>query len=118
MSKRPNEPITDLPGDELFAIVQEIQSSPLSTKNRQFTFERKYAAFAERYPKLFQGACAGQMDLQQFREMLRLRNRVQSNKMSLYDASAIVGQKLYDCYVKPMIDRSPPPQNDDDASQP
>lgn len=104
MSKRPSEP-ADLPSDVILAIVQEIHDSGLAPKNRKREFEKKYAEFAERYPKLFQGACSDVLDISQLKQMLQLRERVQNNSISLYDASAVVGQKMFDKYVKPVVDK-------------
>jgi hypothetical protein len=84
-------------------IAHEIQKSdlaPASKKQQHFTI--MYPEFAEKYPTLFQIACAKHTDLTHLKTMCDL---LQTDDRET--ASAKVGQILFDEYVKPVL----PPEN-------
>jgi hypothetical protein len=81
-------------------IVRAILSEPDRTRAEH---EVAYPVFAKKYPTLFEMACAGRLDDAKFELLMQQLERVQSGQASQYDASATVGQALFDEYVKPRV---------------
>jgi hypothetical protein len=101
MSKRErDDDDTQLSTAELLEIVQDITSHTGSTKEKQSIYRKKYPTFADRYPTLFEMATAPNFDLQRFTYMLNMRDSVQQQSISQFDASVKVGQNLFDAYIK------------------
>lgn len=108
MSKRPRDDEEDkphLPTEDILSIVTEIHQTHGSEKDKQRIFRKKYPEFSERYPSLFAMATQENFDIQKFKYMMHMRERVSENKISQYDASAKVGTMLYNDYVKPLVDK-------------
>ena len=63
-------------------------------------------SFIEQYPTLFQMATQPGFDTRQLGTMLGLLNRM-NDGMSQHQASVIVGQKLMNDFIKPVIGSSP-----------
>ena len=59
------------------------------------------------YPTIFEMHFEGKLD-GTFFEMLKLRHAVEKGEMTEDQASVIVGQKLFDRFVKPAVDAAPP----------
>jgi hypothetical protein len=97
-----------LPSDELLAIIQEIVDEKGNSKDKQRIIRKKYPAFVDGYPTLFEMATKPGFDFERFKYMLQLKDSVEQNNLSQYDASAKVGQMLYNVYVKDKIDQIPP----------
>lgn len=105
MKRNEPEPESDpLSSEEILSIVTEIHESSGSSKEKQRIFRKKYADFAEKYPVLFEMSTKDDFDFERLKYMLSLRNRVDNQTISQYDASAQVGQNLYNTYVKDKID--------------
>lgn len=70
-----------------------------------FEAEVKYLNVIKAVPVLFFKASVdkGLFDIDQLNQMLRVRDRVQSNEMSQHEASVNVGTLLVDKYVKPHL---------------
>lgn len=88
-------------------IVKKILESPLENKEEYFGI--KYPNFKNKYPVLFKTSCDGTIDIQNLEFMMSALFRMESNGLSQYDASAQVGQMLYEKYVEPTLDKLPPP---------
>ena len=101
-----------LPSDEIIRIVKEIQNSKLSVQSRQTFFRKKYNKFAERYSSLFEMACRPDLEMDKLEYMIRLRDRVNSGKTTLENASKNVGQRMFDEYVKPLVNEPPSIEGD------
>jgi hypothetical protein len=61
------------------------------------------------FPTIFEKHIAGKLD-GTFFEMLKLRHKVDIGEMSEDDASKLVGQKLFDRFVAPVIGNAPVPE--------
>jgi len=89
---------------EIIRIIQEMRhASNLTQKDRARIFRRKYPEFAERFSSLFDMACTDDFDIACLESMLKLRERILASQMSVDDASKIVGQGLFDKYVKDKV---------------
>ena len=65
---------------------------------------------------IFNRAVSGNLDTNVFTYMIKKAKAVQKNKMSNFDASKQVGQKLVDTFVKPSTDKDTSPSTDKDTS--
>lgn len=106
MPKRSTSDALEFTNDEIVAIVKEIRDGEAG--NRERVFRRKYPEFAERFTSLFSMVCAPSFDMGCLVSMLALRDRIQTDKMSLDNASKVVGQNLYDKFVADKIVDQPP----------
>ena len=59
--------------------------------------------FAINYPRLFEMVTRPGYDKAQIRTMLVMLNSMGSGKLSQHQASMIIGQKVYDAYVAPLL---------------
>lgn len=111
MSKReaPEED-TKLSNEELNEIVNTIHGYKASPKDKMRIFRRQYPVFAESYPTLFEMSCQPHFNIQQFQQMLFMLNKVQTQELSRDEASAVVGQSLFNTFVKPKLDMSKEPE--------
>ena len=95
-------------------IVNKILESPL--ENKEEYFGTKYPNFKNKYPVLFKTACDGTIDMRNLEFMMNALAQMEMNGVSQYDASAQVGQMLYERYVEPTLEKiptPPPPSNND-----
>ncbi len=63
----------------------------------------------EEFPSIFEMHLEGKLD-STFFEMLKLRNKIEKGEMSEDDASKLIGQKLFDRFVAPVIGDTPAPE--------
>jgi len=63
----------------------------------------------EAFPSIFEMHLEGKLDATFF-DMLKLRHKIEKGELSEDEASKIVGQKLFDRYVDPVIKKQPPPE--------
>ena len=61
-----------------------------------------------RFPKIFEMHIEGKLD-DTFFEMLKLKRKIETGEMTEYDASVMIGQKLFDRYVGPVVNNTAPP---------
>ncbi len=83
-------------------IVEKITNSELT--NKEEYFGNKYPNFKNKYPVLFKTACDGTLDMNNLSFMMSALRKMENEKVSQYDASAQVGQMLYEKYVEPKLD--------------
>lgn len=84
--------------DKIMAIVNTIQDATVS--NKQEYFANKYANFKAKYPMLYALACKDEhVDTNTLQFMLNMLEQMNSSSITQYDASANVGQMLYDKYI-------------------
>lgn len=96
-----------LSSDNIMAIVKSIQDASVQDKDTYFS--NKYANFKSRYPILYGLACKKEkIDTATLQYMLNMLGQMESNSLSQYDASANVGQMLYDKYIHDNIKDLPP----------
>jgi len=108
--KRRSDPLTNpiiLSSDEIRTIIDEIQADPSSPKDRERTFRRIHSEFAEHYPTLFQLSCQPNMDIDRLNILLSMMDKVHSKVVSQHDASVVVGQNLFNGFVKPVVKDEP-----------
>ncbi len=63
----------------------------------------------EAFPGVFEMHIQGKLD-STFFEMLKLRHKIEKGEITEDDASKIIGQKLFDRYVEPVIHKTPAPE--------
>ena len=63
----------------------------------------------EEFPSVFEMHLEGKLD-QTFFEMLKLRHKMDKGEMTEDEASKIIGQKLFDRYVAPVVENKPVPE--------
>jgi hypothetical protein len=63
----------------------------------------------DEFPTIFEMHLQGKLD-QTFFEMLKLRHKMDKGEMTEDDASKIIGQKLFDRYVAPVVENKPAPE--------
>lgn len=61
------------------------------------------------FPSIFEMHIEGKLD-STFFEMLKLRHRMDKGELTEDEASKIVGQKLFDRYVAPVVNNTPAPE--------
>jgi hypothetical protein len=93
--------------EKLREITKEMCAS--NSKDKREHFSEKYPTFTKNYPTLFEMCCNDPFDIKKMDFMINMLQQVQNNKISQHDASANVGQILYDEYVKPIVAPSPSP---------
>ena len=86
---------------DIRAIVSDIQKSQVVDKEKHF-FDI-YPEFAEKYPMFFKIACSETIDLPTLNFMLNTLDKMTNKETTEYNASAQVGQMLFDKYVDPKI---------------
>jgi tellurite resistance protein len=93
--------------EHLIAIVETIQQS--KEKNKVEYFANQYANFKEKYPHLYQTACAtDKIDMNNLKYMISMMKKMEETNLSQFDASAKVGKMLYDKYIHDQIKDLPP----------
>lgn len=91
----------------VMAIITAIRESTVA--NKEEYFEKIYANFKTKYPVLYKMACTEKdMDLKTLEYMLDMLEKIKTNSMSQYDASAEVGQRLYNIFIHDNIKDLPP----------
>jgi hypothetical protein len=71
--------------------------------------EEENAFLWEMFPSVFEMHFQGRLD-ETFFEMLRLRRKIELGEMTDDQASRLIGQKLFDRYVGPIVNNTPPPE--------
>jgi hypothetical protein len=61
-----------------------------------------------RFPTIFEMHIEGRLD-DTFFEMLKLKRKIEKGEMTEHDASVVIGQKLFDRYVGPVVNKTPAP---------
>lgn len=98
---------SEIPTEQIMTIVDTIRQSNVKDKAKHF--DKIYENFKTKYPKLYEKACSNnEMDIVNLNFMLSMLNRMNNENMTQYDASAQVGQMLYDKYIHDNIKDLPP----------
>lgn len=61
------------------------------------------------FPSIFEMHYEGKLD-STFFEMLKLKRKIERGEMTEDEASRVIGQKLFDRYVGPVVNNTPPPE--------
>lgn len=84
----------------IIKIAHHIRNS--SVENKEKYFEEKYKIFKTKYPQLYSKLCNDdEFDMANLAFMLNVMSNKSNDK---YGADVIVGQMLFDKYVKPQQD--------------
>ncbi len=97
-----------IPTEKILSIVNTIRDSKVP--NKLSYFENIYGNFKKKYPILYEKACSdNKMEMANLEFMLSMLTQMGAeNGVSQYDASAKVGQMLYDKYIHENIKDLPP----------
>jgi hypothetical protein len=102
-SMNATDPIQHIAPESILAIAREIRQSPLSSDEKKQTFAKQYELFQHNYPTLFTLCCETTIPLTQLEYMIERLKRVQEDHESQHDASVLVGKRLADEYISPLI---------------
>lgn len=107
--------MTDLTSVQIQALVRNMDTSMrkhrLTKRVDKEKFRAKVAAENEylynAFPTIFEMHIEGKLDATFF-EMLKLKHQIEKGELTEDEASKIVGQKLFDRYVAPVVGNVPP----------
>lgn len=71
--------------------------------------EQENPVLYEQFPSVYEMHIEGKLD-ETFFEMLKLRQKIEKGEMTEDDASKMIGQKLFDRYVAPVVNKLPAPE--------
>jgi hypothetical protein len=99
---------------QIQALVRDMDASLRRHKGLKRTNQVKYREkvveenqhLYEVFPTIFEMHIEGKLD-ETFFEMLKLRRKIETNEITEDEASKIVGQKLFDRYVAPVVGETP-----------
>lgn len=102
---------------QIQALVRDMDASMrkhrLTKRVDKEKFRAKVAAENEllynMFPTIFEMHIEGKLD-GTFFEMLKLKHQIEKGEITEDDASKLVGQKLFDRYVGPVVNNAPPPE--------
>lgn len=98
---------TEIPTEQIMTIVNTIRTSKVKDKSKHF--EKIFENFKSKYPTLYEKACSdNEMDVANLNFMLSMLSKMKNENMTQFDASAHVGQMLYDKYIHDNIKDLPP----------
>lgn len=99
--------MSSLTPDKILSIVSAIQNADVP--NKATYFESKYGNFKKKFPVLYEAACKDEkIDTGTLQFMLEMLGKMTADNLSQHDASANVGQMLYDKYIHDRIKDLPP----------
>jgi hypothetical protein len=109
--------MTSLTSVQVQALVREMDASMrkhrLTKRVDKEKFRAKVAAENETlynlFPTVFEMHIEGRLD-ETFFEMLKLKHKIEKGEMTEDDASKLIGQKLFDRYVAPVVGDTPVPE--------
>ena len=87
--------------EEIREIVHAIKQSKI--RNKENYYADIYPAFKKEYPILYEKVCKNEIDDEKLEFMLQMLDMIHTNQTTQFDASAKVGQMLYDEYVEPRL---------------
>lgn len=102
---------------QIQALVRDMDASMrkhrLTKRVDKERFRAKVAAENETlynmFPTIFEMHIEGKLD-GTFFEMLKLKHKIEKGEMTEDEASRVVGQKLFDRYVGPVVNNTPAPE--------
>ena len=102
---------------KLQALVRELDTSMRkhrALKTSNFTEYRKKLSEENeilyyQFPSVFEMHIQGKLD-QTFFEMLKLRRQIEKKEITEEEASKLIGQKLFDRFVGPVVNKTPAPE--------
>jgi hypothetical protein len=106
--------MTDLTSVQIQALVREMDASMRKYRLTKRVNPEKYHELVayenqtlyEMFPSVFEMHIEGKLDATFF-EMLKLKHKMDKKELTEDEASRIIGQKLFDRFVAPVIDKKP-----------
>lgn len=92
--------------DTSFRKHKALKTSNVAEYRKKIEEENK--VLYEEFPSIFEMHYEGKLD-STFFEMLKLRQKVEKKELTDEEASKIIGQKLFDRYVAPVVSTLPTP---------
>ena len=108
--------MTTLSAIQIQAMVRNMDESFRKYRNMKKTnhvmwaskIREENAQLAKEFPTIYNMHMNGKLD-QTFFDMLQLKRKIEKGEMTEDQASAVIGQKLFDKYVAPVVDSLPKP---------
>lgn len=102
---------------QIQALVRDMDSSIRRHRGLKTTNPKKYydkiaeenKSLYELFPSVFEMHIEGKLD-GTFFEMLKLRQKIEKGEITEDEASKIIGQKLFDRFVAPVVGNMPTPE--------
>lgn len=91
--------------EDIKNIITAIRESKARDKSTHFA--TLFSEFKTKYPVLYEKVCSGNIDDKNLDFMLHMLQKVETQEKTQFDASAFVGQMLYDKYVAPGLSNAP-----------
>lgn len=109
--------MSSLTSIQIQALVREMDSSMRRHKGLKRTNPTAYRekvsnenqTLYNEFPTIFDMHMDGKLD-ETFFEMLKLRQKIEKGELTDDEASRIIGQKLFDRYVAPIVNNTPAPE--------
>ena len=86
---------------------KKLKTSNLTEYRKKISEENEILFY--RFPTIFEMHIQGKLD-QTFFEMLKLRRQIEKKEITEDDASKLIGQKLFDRFVGPVVNNTPTPE--------
>ena len=109
--------MSELTSMQIQALVREMDTSIRRYRKLKQTDPSKFyekvmnenKTLYEKFPSIFEMHLEGKLD-STFFEMLKLRHKMDKGELTEDEASRIIGQKLFDRYVAPVVENKPAPE--------
>lgn len=89
--------------EQILKIAQHIKNAEVNGDKETY-FESKYKTFKTKYPQLYKKVCTEKdFDMENLRFMLSMMDQINNKEKEQYNAEVMVGQMLFDKYVKPNV---------------
>jgi len=89
--------------ERILEIARAISESKIANKEKHFS--KIYAHFQSTYPMLFDMCCSDRFDMNTLKYMLDMMRKIHTGKETEESASIEVGQKMFDKYVGPVVEK-------------
>lgn len=100
-----------------YMLKEEVQRLKRTNKDEfRKRMETRYEQLHKRSPTLFDLVLQDDCDMEKLKWMLAMQAQIKSGKIDNDNASKIVGQKLFDEYVQPIVDSTPPDRKPEDET--
>jgi len=89
--------------EKILGIAKIISESKIINKEKHFS--KVYSHFQSTYPMLFDMCCSDRFDIETLKYMLNMMRKINNGNETEESASIEVGQKIFDKYVSPIVDK-------------
>lgn len=88
--------------EHVLKITAHIKAS--DEQDKESVFAEKYKTFKTKYPQLYKKVCTEKdFDMDNLRFMLQMVYQINNKEKEQYNAEVLVGQMLFDKYIKPNV---------------